>query len=517
MTEIFEDLTLHELVTIMEEIKARDEHVSVQYSPMPKQEEFHKSSSWCRLVFGGNRSGKSRAAAQEIYWWFTNTHPFQETPKKARIWCLSAEYRTLFEGIWTHLAAIVPPWELAKTGPKVPGWDLPTYIESKSGNRIDFISSHGNKDARKKVQAAEIDLLSVDEEVSGELWIELQFRLVSKAGKVVVSATLIESEDWLLDLESRGEQGDPRITIFRLDTKENKFNKQEVLDALMETLSEEEYEVRILGKSRKFSGLVYANFNSNIGEKTSHVIEPFEIPENYNRFFIFDPGARTAAGLWIAMDRSLRAYIYREMYLKNASLAEVVQYIRRKEGWVYEDSRWQLGPKTEVISSRLIDPHGFDRNADGSPSVGDRLSTDYDLQFIKGYNNKLTNIEDVRSMLMLRRIDEKPGLLVFKTCEKFLWERRRYRLKGDDGNRNKDEPRDTPIKRDDHLMNCIEYFASQKYSYNPYIISLTIEEAADLPDDEIEYPKENLREFKWRLRKARMMKQRQEALELDEY
>jgi len=184
---------LAELVSTLEAIQERQQHASVTYDPLPKQKLFHESPCWCRMAFGGNRSGKSRCTGQESYWYFSHTHPYQETPKKCRIWVLSAEYRTIFEGIWTHLKNVIPPWDIAKVGPKVPNWDVPSYVESKNGSRIDFISAQGGgKDARKKLQAAEIDLLVIDEEISGELWLELQMRLVTRGGKIIISATLVE-------------------------------------------------------------------------------------------------------------------------------------------------------------------------------------------------------------------------------------------------------------------------------------------------------------------------------------
>lgn len=506
---------LRELITLFEEIQERDNHESVKYSPLPKQEPFHKSKVWIRLVLGGNRSGKSRSAAQEIYWTWSGTHPYQEVPKKARIWCLSAEYRTLYEGIWLHLQKIIPPWDIAKVGSKIPGWDIPSYIESKTGSRIDFISSQGGKDARKKVQAAEIDLLSVDEEISGELWTELRFRLVSKGGRVIISATLVESEDWLIDLEAAAEQGSADVAVFRLDTRENTHNSQEILDKFIGSLSQDDFEVRILGKSRRVKGLVYAAFNGDVGRPESNVIKPRKIPDNYNRIMVYDPGFRTSAALWVAISPTLKAIAYREMYLHSVSLAEVVQFIRRAEGYVYEDGIWQPGPKTEVVSTRIIDPAGFHRMTDGTPSIGDRLATDYELFFIKGFNDKRTNIEDGRKLLEVQT-DGTPGFVVFDTLENFLSERRKYRIRGATPGRDRDEGKDLPIKKDDHLMNCFEYFSSSGYAYNPYIKSLEIREAAEMADEEVDYPLDNVRSFKHKLKKARLDAYRRQLMDESE-
>lgn len=508
------DVELIELAELLEELKKRENHASETYKPLPKQEEFHKDGAYIRLLFGGNRSGKSRGAAQEYWWWLDESHPYQDTPKAPRIWVLSAEYRTLYEGIWLHLKNVIPPWEIAKVGPKIPNHDIPSFVEVKKGGRIDFISAQGGEDARKKVQAAEVDLIGIDEEVQGEIWTELEFRLLTKGGRVVISATLIESEDWLIDLEQRGEQGDPSIKIFRLDTKENQYNDKIALERLVAKLSDEEYKVRILGESRKFSGLVYSNFIETPGPG-SHVVPTRNVDNNNLKVQIFDPGLRTAAALWVALSPSGRWEIYDEMYVHNLELPFIIEFFRRQEGWVFEDNVWQPGPKTHIIYKRIIDPAAFNRNVDGTKSIGQRCLEEYGLMFEKGNNDKHTNIEDVRRLLM-PTLDGTPALVVQQHCEKFLWERRRYRLRGDKGSRDKDAARDAPVKRDDHLMNCIEYLASHGISYSPYIVSNTIEELAKLPDEEINFPsdKQERRDFKWKLKKARRRQGQQELLEL---
>lgn len=510
------DFELMELVALLEEVQKRDDHVSTKYKALPKQELFHKSESWVRLVFGGNRSGKSRANTQEIYWWFTNTHPYLKTPKKARIWCLSVEYRTLFEGIWLHLKNVIPGWDLAKVGSKVPGWDLPSFVESKTGARIDFISAQGGGDARRKVQAAEVDLISVDEEISGDLWNELQMRTVSTGGKFVVTATLVESEDWLLDLRERALQGDSDIFHIQLDSRENEHNDQAALARVMGNLSADEYDIRILGKPRRQSGLIYANFVTDPHSKFTHCIKPFKIPSNFNRIMIFDPGFRTAAALWIAISPDNHYYAYREMYMHQADLSSCVEFFRRNEGWqkiLIDDTHiWEPTEDWECIDERIIDPAAFNRQTDGSPSIGDRLGTEYDLQFTKGFNDKSTNIEDVRRMLV-PTLSGKPQFQIFDDLENFKFEVRKYRMARDSGNRDRNQAKDAPIKRHDHIMNCLEYFASSGIAYTERHHKETLEELIVKPMEDIEFPEENYRRFRHRLLKERMQRHDDSELE----
>jgi hypothetical protein len=471
---------------------------------LPTQLDFHKDTAWCRLLFGGNRSGKSRGAAQEFFYWFSGTHPHQPTPKRPRIWILSAEYRTIYEGIWSHLKAVIPPWTIERVGSKIPGWDIPSFLEAKSGARIDFISAQGGMDTRRKLQAAEINVLGIDEEISSDLWIELQARLLTRGGKVVVSATLIESEEWLLQLENEAEAGSPDVAVFRLNTEDNQYNDQTALRRFVGSLSKDEYEVRIEGKSRRAKGLVYSGWcQLTIGSNSlplpgCHEIKPFEIPKHWNRWCLLDTGFRVSAALYVAMCPKGFCYGYKEIYLHNTTLAEVVAEIKKTEADGAE------------INLRLVDPAAWKHHADGSPGAAEQLATNYDLYFAPAISkDKMGAIEAAR-YLLLPGIEGIPRFRIFETLENFKMERRKYRLKGDRGKRDADAPADRPIKRHDHLMNCFEYFATHSPDYlAPHIT--TIDELATKADEEIDYPDD--REFKWRLRKARIKHQRKLAYE----
>lgn len=508
--ETVTDSELIELNFLLEELQKRQAHSSITYIPddQPGRNQlgFHQSNKWCRLIFGGNRSGKSRSAAQEIYWWFNQNHPFIKTPKSPRIWVLSAEYRTIYEGIWTHLKNVIPPWDIAKIGPKIPGWDIPSYIESKQGSRIDFISAQGGEETRRKVQAAEIDLLEVDEEISGDLWEELQMRLLTRGGKVIISATLIQSEEWLLDLEQENKDNpiDGMVDLFRLDTRLNKYNDPVLLKRIISKLSPDEQQVRIFGQSRRTSGLIYSDWSPD------HEIDPFPIPKHWTRAMCFDPGYRVAAALWVAVNENGESFGYREMYETFAQLHTTVNIFRASEGYVLNDSKvWIQNPLRdfiEPISLRLIDPAAFRMLEDGSAGVGYQLANDYELFFTPANNDKATNIEDARSWLLTNALGN-PKFRIFKTLTNFLTERRKYRLKPNRTKRDQDSSPDRPIKKHDHLMNCFEYLATARISFQgerSYADRLT--DMARMDNDEIEWPNDS------RMLRVQLAKKRRELV-----
>lgn len=472
------------LLELLEEQKKRIVHKSITYTPMEKQEEFHRSEAYIRLAFGGNRSGKTYTAANEGRFFFEGKHPYQKIPPKSRIWVLSVEYRTIYEGMYLHFKEILPWWNIKRVGPKIPGYDMPSFIESNNGSRIDFISIQGGEETRKKIQSAEVDLIIIDEEIPGSFFTELEFRLATRGGRFVISATLVQSELWLLNLEQRAEAGDPDVALFRLNTLENKYNSEIGVQRAIGNLSPEEYEVRILGKSRRRKGLVYGNFSN------SHLVDPFEIPKEWFRGMCFDPGFRTAAALWFALEPETQThYLYREMYLHNTTLEDVVVFIRNAEKWIEAELPdgtigWVEGEDTENIAIRLIDPAAFKTHSDGSLAIGFKLADKYGFDFEPANNDKTKNIEDVRE-LMKFSLDGQPRLKVFKSLVNFQEEIKTYKFKEDKGKPHTDSAPDRPVKRRDHLMNNIEYIASYGAEWKPSI--KTIEDFARMPDEEIDY------------------------------
>lgn len=451
---------LAELEFLLAELKKRQEHGFTKYQPLThpqcNQAAFHQSNAWCRLVFGGNRSGKSRCSAQEDLWWLTNTHPYIKTPPKPRIWVISPEYRIIYEGVWSHLRNSLPHWMIEKIGPKIQGWDIPTFIESKNGGRIDFISAEGGDSDRRKVQAAEIDLLHIDEEINSDLWDELLMRLLTRGGKIIVSATLVNSEEWLLNLEQQSINGDKDISVHRLNTIFNSYNDQAALTRILSKLSPEEQEVRIQGRARRFKGLIY-----HITEK--HQIEPFIIPDHWPRIMAFDPGYRIAAALWAAIDENQRGYLYREMYLPNSNLGEVSRFIKSSEGWELIDGEWRP-KKPENIALRLIDPSAFRHLEDGSVGVGLQLSNNYNLHFSPAINDMDTKIEAARHWLQ-EDLTGVPGVRYFKSLTNFHSEITRYRQKQDNTKKHQDSAPDRPLRKDNHLMDCFGYISVHRPTY----------------------------------------------------
>jgi len=448
------------VLPLFAEIKRRQKHPFYKYKPDDhpdrNQLAFHQSEAPIRLVFGGNQSGKSRCVAQEIAWWLTESHPHRKTPPKPRIYCVSAGYRTLQEGIYRHLREILPEWLVLSRGANIAGWDMPGHIRLKNMAQVDFISGEGREDARKKLQATEVDLAVVDEEVDQLLWEELQSRRITRGGSVIVAATLIRSEDWCVNLEEQAESGNSDVFLVRLSTyraRDAGHVSARVIREMETSLPPEEVEVRLHGKSRKSEGRVYPEFGKQ------HVIEPFAIPREWPRYCAIDPGWRTAACIWVAVAPDGKYVIYRELYFHGKTYIELAHSWFAATGYKRHPSNadlWIVDPdQTENIEVTWIDPSAFRHEISGTSGVGVLLAM-AGLACAPARNDVDAGIEMCRTALM-PGLDGIPRMRVFKTCENFIQECRAYRRPKDNRDTNKAEKSAKPIKRRDHLMDCWRY------------------------------------------------------------
>tara|TARA_R100000808_G_scaffold930_4_gene4475 strand:+ start:6262 stop:7656 length:1395 start_codon:yes stop_codon:yes gene_type:complete len=405
----------------------------------------------------------------EAKWWLEESHPYRETPKAPQIYILSADYRTLRKGVWRHLRNFLYEWEIESQGPSLYGkGEVPIWLRMKNGAQVEFISGDGGEDARKKCQAAACDLIIVDEEIPGVLWDELTARRLAgttgRGGEIVVAATMVRSEPWIVELEERADRGDPNVEHFCLKTSravERGHVSKDVFEEMDTHLSEEERFVRLEGGSRKRQGLVYSEFNRK------HIVdEPFEIPSNWTRYCSIDPGFRTCAALWGAVSPDGMTFIYRECYLHAKTYHTLAEFIMEAEGYKYDEEHgnWHLTENSETIKVRWIDPAGFQHSVSGEVGVGAMLASEYGIFCSPARNSVVVGIEKVKQALMLD-MSGKPRLRVFRNCPNLIREFQSYRWVEDRGGRGH-ERRDGPVKRNDHALDALRYMAHGGFEHH---------------------------------------------------
>ncbi|HEX2938354.1 MAG TPA: phage terminase large subunit [Ruminiclostridium sp.] len=138
----------------------------------------------------------------------------------------------------------------------------------------------------------------------------------------------------------------------------------------LESLPEDLRRAWLYGEWDAFAGQFFPEFNREI-----HVVRPFEIPENYTRYYVNDYGLDMLAGLWIAVSPQGRAFVYREIYKSGLVVSSAAKEIKALER------------ENENVLVRLAPPDLWGRTKDSGKSVIE-IFADNELYFCKADNDR---------------------------------------------------------------------------------------------------------------------------------
>jgi len=189
---------------------------------------------------------------------------------------------------------------------------------------------------------------------------------------------------------------------------------------------EEVQTTRVEGKFASFYGVVYKTFSRQV-----HVIEPFAIPDDWERWRSIDWGFNNPfVCMWIARDRDNRFYVYNEHYRPQMTLGQQAEAVKRISG----DERYLC---------TYADHDAQDRAEFAKLGIQTRGAR----KEIRG------GIEAVQRCLKIQG-DGKPRLFFFNTCRHAIREHSAYHYP--EGTDLRD-PKDEPVKKDDHTCDAVRY------------------------------------------------------------
>lgn len=161
----------------------------------------------------------------------------------------------------------------------------------------------------------------------------------------------------------------------------------------------------------------------DLGRKWTHIIEPFDIPLDWPRYFSFDHGySDPFACQWWAIDHKGIAYLYREWYgceAKKADTGIKLTPVQIADGILEREEQER---KDNIRVVRTADPAIFDKSR--GFSVADQMAPGYQgrntgVLFNRGDNTRLSGKMEVHERL---RFDENgvPGMYIFSTCKDWI-------------------------------------------------------------------------------------------------
>ena len=473
------------------------------YSPMPVQGAFHKSMAKERIARGGNRSGKTVAAAKEVAAAVTGQDTFGRYPKENGIcYCVGFDGRHIGATMWKKLGrpgafriirdrftkqwraflpndpddasrikesrpapALIPQRMIADISWLLKKENQPQQVKLANGWEIHFFSGNA-----KPPQGSTCHLAWFDEEVADSAWYnEIAARLVDENGYFIWSATPQAGTDQLYRLHERALEQEqknilPRTVeefIFHIDN--NIYMTEENRIAFIDKLDEEEKDVRISGEFAKIFR-VFPEYNPKY-----HEIQFRDIPEDWTRYVAIDPGRQVCAALFIAiphpgsLDSNREAvYIYDELYIRDCDAVRFADAMAVK-------------CKDQFFRAFIIDPNESIKHETGS---GLTIEEQYRKQlkergvksqlsghgFLMGDDNRRAGVEAIRSWLRARSGRGTyeywaVARIIAEKCPNLIFEIKQFRYRTQKIGSQKIVTDDPDERKRTHLVACARYLA----------------------------------------------------------
>ena len=359
---------------IQNELRDRKLEALKLYRPNPNQEKIHASRASEVLVIGGNRSGKSLCTFVEDARAVTGQDPYKKYPEKDGILCIVGKdwkhigmvvYPMLFQwgafriikdkvtGDWRAFDPKTDKREDSRPSPplipprfvKSVSWVLKSasYIQKATltnGWVIHFFSSEGDP-----VQGFQTNRCHVDEDLSNENWIgEMQARIVDRKGVFTWSAMPHSTNNALLGLKERAEASEAAlgekssIRLFQLRFLDNPHLDPEEQRKSIErwaALGEDVLRMRAEGDFITDSVLCYPSFDMRIHGMPRSELPDGQIPYDWCRYAVIDPGHAVTAVLFVAVPPSGDFWLcYDQLYLRQSNaLIFGEEFQKKAQGW----------------------------------------------------------------------------------------------------------------------------------------------------------------------------------------
>lgn len=186
---------------------------------------------------------------------------------------------------------------------------------------------------------------------------------------------------------------------------DNKFIMENDPDyvRVLENLPKDRRKAMLDGDWDVYEGQYFSEFDRAI-----HVIEPFFIPENWNRYFVMDYGLDMLAGYFIAVDELGRGYVYKEIYQSGLIITDAVKAIKEAT--------------TEEISQYIAPPDMWNRRQDTGKSVAD-IFAEEGIYLTKARNDRVMGWYNLKEWLKVKRDEygqKAAALQIFQNCHNLI-------------------------------------------------------------------------------------------------
>jgi PBSX family phage terminase large subunit len=354
-----------------------------------------------------------------------------------------------------------PDWYAAENGGV---WNKSeNYVKLYNGSEIIF--RHLDTISEKELLSLNLGFFGIDqaEEIPESVFTILQSRLrkndvARRYGFLICNPA---GHNWLWH-NFHPDSKDRMSSGFYVEstTYDNMKNLPEDYKHMEESYSPEMVKRYLYGSWDVFEGQVFVEF-----DKSVHVVDPFEIPNEWERLISIDHGlVNPTAVLWGAVDKDGNIFIYDEHYEGGKTVSYHAGKIKQKTG-------------KQNISLTIIDPstQAKNREKDGFPFSVIQEYNDYGIYPVPGNNDVSASINRIKEYLKVQpkkphpiiagKIGS-PRMYIFRSCEHTIDEMTKYhwRKVGTMANRN---PLESVSDIDDHTVDALRYMIMARWPSAP--------------------------------------------------
>ncbi len=391
-----------------------------------------------KVICAGRRSGKSVLARLLLLKWaLTNIGTY---------YLVSPTYRQAKSIHWTEIRKEIPREWILKTN------ETELSITLKNGSIIELKGAE-NPDALRGIK---LRGLVIDEIASIRnwdwLWSEVLRPTLTDYSAPTIFISTPKGYNHFFDLYQHGQETTGDYKSWRFTSYDNPYIPKDEIDNAKKELTEDTFYQEYMADFRKYTGLVYKDFNRDI-----HITDPFEIPATFQIYRAIDFGSTNpTVCLWIAVDGDENWYIIDEHY----SSGETIDY----HAGIINARRF-----SSTILATYGDPSGAQwinefsqRGIYITPALKE-TSTAFNtwVRFkIEKVAEKLKSVPGRIVQGVTTSTVGAPSLFIFSNCTNTIREFETYRWKEKSVTQAQDlnEP-DVPEKANDHAMDALSYFA----------------------------------------------------------
>lgn len=339
--------------------------------------------------------------------------------KLARIWYVAPNYRQAKTVAWEMIKEIIPEQIIASVN------EAELMIRLVNGSIIELKGA----DAQDSLRGSKIFFVVLDEYASMKrtVWEEIIRPSMadvpgSKAIFIGTPAGMHNHFKTLYDKASSGKAKDWAAWTFK--TGDNPYVSNEELEELRKgtdpTIFKQEYEAEFV----EMAGAIYPMFKREI-----HCVDPFEIPEHYERVVGMDWGMRNATAIiFAAISNKGEIIVYDTLYGNGKTVSQWANIIRGRHDY-------------ENITQWIIDPAALAQA---------REFGNYGINFISYNPETLKKINDVNiGINLVQQYLLEGKIKIFKHCDVLIDQMEQYQWEPSNSRLDLD-PRPKPLKKDDH-------------------------------------------------------------------